>query len=119
MILHPKSVVPVKLGKTTISDEVLKQIIAFVIFYFILLIISSIAVSLIEGNLTIGIVGAAATLGNVGPGFAQIGPYGNFAELNTLTKLIFTFNMLVGRLELIPFLAMLHADFWKFNFEKE
>lgn len=119
MILHPKTVMPVKLGKTTISDEILKQIIAFVIFYFILLIVSSIAVSLIEENLTIGIVGTAASLGNVGPGFAQIGPYGSFAELNPLTKLIFTFNMLVGRLELIPFLAMLHGDFWKFSFKKE
>ena len=43
----------------------------------------------------------------------------NFAELTPLTKLIFTFNMLVGRLELIPFLAMLHSDFWKFSFKKE
>jgi len=119
MILHPKTVMPIKLGKTTITDEILKQIIAFVIFYFIILIISSILVSLFEENLTIGIVGSAATLGNVGPGFGAIGPFENFAELTPLTKLIFTFNMLVGRLELIPFLAMLHSDFWKFSFKKE
>ena len=79
----------------------------------------AILVSLFEDNLTIGIVGSAATLGNVGPGFGAIGPFENFAELTPLTKLIFTFNMLVGRLELIPFLAMLHSDFWKFSFKKE
>ena len=78
-----------------------------------------ILVSTIEENLTIGIVGSAATLGNVGPGFAEIGPYGNFDGLNPFTKMIFIFNMWVGRLELIPFIAMLHSDFWKFSSTKE
>ena len=88
-ILHPKAVIPIKIGKVTISSEILRQIIAFVIFYFIVLIVSSILVSTIEENLTIGIVGSAATLGNVGPGFAEIGPYGNFDGLNPFTKIIF------------------------------
>lgn len=118
-ILHPKAVIPIKIGKVTISSEILRQIIAFVIFYFIVLIVSSILVSTIEENLTIGIVGSAATLGNVGPGFAEIGPYGNFDGLNPFTKIIFIFNMLIGRLELIPFIAMLHGDFWKFSSAKE
>ena len=118
-ILHPKAVIPIKLGKTTVSEEILRQILAFVIFYFIVLIVTSIAVTAIEGSLTVGIVGSAAALGNVGPGFAEIGPYGNFADLNPFTKMIFIFNMLIGRLELIPFLAMLHSDFWKFSTKGE
>ena len=118
-ILHPKAIIPVKLGKTTVSSEILRQIIAFVIFYFIILILSSILVSIIENDLIIGIVGSAATLGNVGPGFAEIGPYGTFFNLNPFTKIIFIFNMLVGRLELIPFIAMLHKDFWNFSYNKE
>ena len=119
LILHPKAIIPVKLDKITIPDEILKQIVAFVIFYFIILIISSIVVSTVEENLTVGIVGSAAALGNVGPGFGQIGPYDNFNDLTSLTKIIFIFNMLIGRLELIPFIAMLHGDFWKFNCKKE
>ncbi len=119
MILHPKSVIPIKLGKVTVSSEILKQITAFVIFYMIILIISSIAVSMAEENLTIGIAGSAATLGNVGPAFAQIGPYGSFNDLTTFTKIVFIFNMLIGRLELIPFIAMLHKDFWNFSYKKE
>ena len=87
--------------------------------YFILLFISSIGVYIIEGNLNLAIVGTAATLGNVGPGFEQIGPMGSFASLCPFTKTIFIINMLVGRLELIPFIAMLHSDFWKFSFKKE
>ena len=118
-ILHPKSVIQIKLGKTIISDEVFKQIIAFVIFYFILLFVSSTLVYILEGNLNLALVGSAATLGNVGPGFEQIGPMNNYASLTSFTKTIFIINMLVGRLELIPFIAMLHGDFWKFSLKKE
>ena len=118
-ILHPKSVIQIKLGKTIVSDEIFKQIIAFVIFYFILLFLSTITVYILEGNLNLAIVGSAATLGNVGPGFEQIGPMGSYAELTPFTKIIFIINMVVGRLELIPFIAMLHGDFWKFSVKKE
>ena len=57
--------------------------------------------------------GSIATLSNTGCGFGEtIGLSGNFNSLNPLTKIIFIFNMLVGRLELIPFLALLHPDLW-------
>ena len=118
-ILHPKSVIQIKLGKTIVSDEIFKQIIAFVIFYFIILVLSTMAVYILEGNLNIAVIGSAATLGNVGPGFEQIGPMGNYAGLTSFTKIIFIINMVVGRLELIPFIAMLHSDFWKFSIKKE
>ena len=118
-ILHPKSVIHIKLGKTIVSDEIFKQIIAFVIFYFIILVLSTMAVYILEGNLNIAVIGSAATLGNVGPGFEQIGPMGNYAGLTSFTKIIFIINMVVGRLELIPFIAMLHSDFWKFSIKKE
>ena len=119
MILHPKSVIQIKLGKTIVSEEVFKQIIAFVIFYFIILILSTMSVYILEGNLNLAVVGSAATLGNVGPGFEEIGPMGSYANLTPFTKIIFIINMVVGRLELIPFIAMLHGDFWKFSFKKE
>ena len=57
----------------------------------------------------------AATLANIGPGYGPIGPMASFADLHPLTKVIFIGNMVVGRLELIPFIAMLHPDFWTFR----
>ena len=72
----------------------------------------------IENNLTLGIMGSASTLGNVNSVFTY-GGHGGFEELSPFTKIIFMINMLVGRLELIPFIAMLHPDFWKFNTKKE
>jgi trk system potassium uptake protein TrkH len=40
---------------------------------------------------------------------------GSFGNLSPWTKGIFIVDMVVGRLELIPFLAMLHPDFWTFK----
>jgi trk system potassium uptake protein TrkH len=76
---------------------------------------SALAVTIIEGDGAVGLVGTAATIGNIGPGFGEIGPMGSFGGLSVSTKIIFIINMVVGRLELIPFLAMLHPDFWSFR----
>ena len=71
-----------------------------------------------ENNMITGVMGSVSTLGNINPVFIYKG-IGTFDTLSPFTKLIFAFNMLVGRLEIIPFIAMLHSDFWKFDLKKE
>lgn len=114
-IIHPNAVVQIKLDRNTVSEDVQRQILVFFLFYLCLMTLSAILVTMIEHNGLIGLVGTAATIGNIGPGFGEIGPMGTFGNLSNLTKIIFIINMLVGRLELIPFLAMLHPDFWHFR----
>lgn len=111
-ILHPNAVYPIKINKVIVPVEVLKQVIGFIFFYFFIFAVSAVLLILIEGNTLVGLTGSITTLGNVGPGFGAIGPMGTFDILHPVSKLICIFNMLVGRLELIPFLAMLHPDFW-------
>ena len=89
--------------------------ISFMLFYIVLMVFSGLVVTMIEHDAAIGLVGTAATIGNVGPGFGEIGPMGSFGFLHPVTKIIFIIDMLVGRLELIPFLAMFCPDFWSFN----
>lgn len=112
-ILHPNAVLPIKIDRTIVPEEVGKQIISFVIFYFFIFAVSAFVVSIIEQNIVVGLTGSISALGNIGPAFGSIGPYDTFAFLHPLTKIIFVITMLIGRLELIPFLAMLHFDFWK------
>ncbi len=112
-IVHPKGVYPIRLEGGAISTEVAQQIMAFVIFYFAIFAISAFLVGFIEQNASVAIVGSIASLGNVGPGFGAIGPLNHFEHLTNATKLIFMFDMLIGRLELIPFLALLHKDLWQ------
>ena len=114
-VVHPKAVLPIKIDRVTVPEDIQRQILGFLLFYISLMTLSSLAVSIIEGDAAVGIVGTAATIGNIGPGYGAIGPMGSFGHLTALTKIIFIIDMVVGRLELIPFLAMLHPDFWVFK----
>ncbi len=114
-IFHPNGVYPVKINRTIMSEDNVRQMISFVIFYYAIFVVTAFLLVFIEQNVSVGVSGAIATLGNVGPGFSQIGPMESYQELHFLSKLICIFNMLIGRLELVPFLALLHPDFWSYK----
>ena len=112
-IHHPNGVYPIKINRTIVNEDVVKQMISFAFFYYGIFIISAFLLVFIEEDLTTGVTAAIATLGNIGPAFGDtVGPMGNYGNLNLFSKIIAIFNMFVGRLELIPFLALLHPDFW-------
>ncbi|MBR1943615.1 TrkH family potassium uptake protein [bacterium] len=112
-LLHPNAVITIKMDNVTVAPYIVSQIIAFIMFYIAVFIISGLVVSIIESNVVIGFGGSMATLSIIGPAFGHvIGPAGNYESLSAVTKLIFMFNMLIGRLELIPFLILLNKDYW-------
>ncbi len=112
-IHHPNGVYPIKINKVIINEDIVKQMISFVFFYYAIFVITAVILVLIEQNVLTGVSAAIATIGNIGPGFgAVIGPMGSYADLNIFSKIIAIMNMFIGRLELIPFLALLHPDFW-------
>lgn len=112
-ILHPNAVINIKVDNMIIQPEVVKQVIVFVFFYFFIFGISAILMAVIEQNAVVGLTGSISSLGDIGPGLGHIiGPVGNYNSLHAGTKLIYIFNMLVGRLELIPFLVLCQRDFW-------
>ena len=111
-LIHPKAVLPIKLDKRTVPDDIQRQMISFLLFYILLTISSGLVTSMIEQNSSIGFIGTMATIGNIGPGLGEIGPMGTFGNLHIATKIIFIADMIAGRLELIPILAMLNPEFW-------
>ena len=113
---HPNGVYPIKINKTIVNEDVVKQMISFSFFYYGIFVLTAVLLVFIEQDAITGISAAIAKLGNIGPGFGSvIGPMGNYADLQVASKLISIFNMFIGRLELIPFLALLHPDFWSFK----
>jgi len=112
-LLHPNAVITIKQDNVTVAPDIVSQIIAFIMFYIAIFIVSGLTVSIIESNVVIGFGGSMATLSIIGPAFGHtIGPAGNYESLNAVTKFIFMINMLIGRLELIPFLILLNKDYW-------
>lgn len=114
-IIHPNAIYPIKINNQIVSKDIVTQIIIFISFYALILIISILLVMILEGNVTIATTGVLSSLNNVGLGFGLIGPSGSFETIHPLTKLIFASNMLIGRLEVIPFIAIFSKDFWKFK----
>lgn len=113
-ILHPHAVFNIKIGKYTVSKDVLNQTLVFVFFYIGIVILSAFLVSITEKNTVIGLTSAISSVGNIGPGLGHIiGPLGNFDSLKDFSKLILILDMYVGRLELIPFLVLFQKDLWR------
>lgn len=115
-ILHPNAVMNIKLDNNIVAKDIVSQIIVFVMFYFCIILLTGLILSILEQNLLLGYASAVSSIGNIGPAFpASIGACGNFDGLQPLSKIIFIVNMYIGRLELIPFLVLFQRDFWLFK----
>ena len=73
----------------------------------------SLALSLLGADILTSVSAVATTLGNVGPGLAEVGPMDNFAHLPAASKWILTACMLFGRLEIYTLLILLFPEFWR------
>lgn len=115
-LAHPKSVGIIRIGGKKVSSDVLRTIYIYFIAYVGILIGSVVLVSLDNFDFETTFSAVLTTLGNVGPGMAQVGPMGNFAEFSPLSKLILCVDMLAGRLEIFPFLVLFTAPAWRRKF---
>jgi len=109
----PRVVLPLKIGGRVIPDNIIRESVAFFIVYQSVFLFSTLAVIALGLDFITGLSGVAATLGNVGPGLGEVGPALNYASIPDLAKIIFTFDMYVGRLELWTVLILLRPAFWK------
>lgn len=117
--IYPKRVQFVRYGDTVIPDDTLKSITAFLIIYLIIFIVSVIiAATFIEAKtdhetLITAISAVAATLNNIGPGLGLVGPTKNYADLHPVVKWLFSFLMMVGRLEVYSVIILLVPSGWR------
>lgn len=116
--LHPKAVIPVKLGGTAVKDEILRPSNIFVASYLIIFAVACMLLAIVsyadpQMNIETIVSAVATTLGNVGPGFGKVGPLYSFAEIHPAGKMILFFCMWIGRLEIVSALVLLVPEFWK------
>lgn len=111
--IHPNAAVCVRVGEQIVDNKMASSVTAFIVLYFIVFILSVIAVSATGQDMVTSIGGVAATLGNVGPGFGAVGPVNNFASQPLFAKWVYIFCMLCGRLELYTLLVLFSKDSWR------
>ncbi len=104
---------PVRYGEKPVPDEVLSGVWTFFAVYFLLIAFCSVAVAAAGYDLLTAISAGVTSVGNVGPGFAAIGPFDHFAHMPAFIKLLLAVCMIAGRLELFTLLALLSPGFWR------
>ena len=111
-LLHPRAVEHVKVSRRTVSEDVLNGVHTYMTAYVALMIVSFLIISLDNFSLEANITSVIGSLSNNGLGLAEIGPNGNYAGFSALSKLVLTFNMLLGRLEIFPILILFSSHSW-------
>lgn len=110
--INPRSIETVKVDKQTVEEPVVKSVSVFFATYLIVLAVSALIVSLDGRDLTTTFTSVIACIGNIGPGLGAVGPSGNFSNFSILSKIVLSFDMLAGRLELIPMMMIFTPYAW-------
>ena len=113
-IIYPHAIVPIRVNAKPISPEIVSSITSFFLIYLFIFLVSTLIVMAAEDLPIITAISAcAASIGNVGPGLGEVGPAGNYANLSSFTKIVLSFLMLIGRLELFTILVIFTPAFWR------
>ncbi len=112
-VVHPRSVKKIHLNGRALSDNIVGSIKVYLAIYVCIYLLSVLLVSLDNFSFETNISGVMAAFSNSGPGFDMVGPMGNFAAFSPLSKCVLMFDMLAGRLELLPVLVVFSYNTWK------
>ena len=111
--VHPKRVQIIRLEGRKVGNDVVKSVNVYFVLYFLIFIASVFLISIENRSFETNFTSVIATLNNIGPGLDGVGPMENFGEFNPLSKCVFMFGMLAGRLELIPMIILFSPWVWK------
>ena len=112
-LLSPNAIFPIRLNNNVISDETNSSILSFIAFYLLIFLIGSLLLVLLGIDGKTASSSVATCMAGIGPGIGTVGPVSNFAHLPDLGKIILSFLMLVGRLEIYTVILLLSRNFWK------
>ena len=110
---NPKSTVKITMNKRLVEHETVRAVNVYVGTLAILFTLSLLVISIDNMDFTTNFTAVAATINNVGPGLAAVGPTCNYADYSLLSKLVLSFDMLIGRLEIYPMLMLFAPRTWK------
>ena len=113
MLIHPRNIRTIKMDGKSVDHQVTRNTSVFLVVYLAVFVGSFLLVSIEGRDMVTSFTSVSATLNNTGPGLNDVGPVGNYADFTILSKLVFVFDMIAGRLELFPILILLTPSAWK------
>jgi len=112
-LIHPRQVKKIKMDSHTVDSETIRSVNVYLITYVVIFVVSIVLISFENHDMITNFTSVAATFNNIGPGLEMVGPTQNFAFFSDFSKIVFIFDMLIGRLELFPMLLLFKPSVWK------
>ena len=105
-MIHPNAVVNVRMEGRAMPEKQVRGVQAYFSVYMLLYAVSWLLLSLNGFDLLSTFTALSACINNIGPGLGMVGPTGNFSAFAPWAKLLLSFDMLAGRLEIFPMLLL-------------
>ncbi len=112
-LVHPRAMQPVRLGNGVVDDRMIFSVLAFMLVYGATVITLSMVLLLTDLDPVTAFSAVLASVHCMGPGLGALGPTSNYAVLTDFQTWICTLAMLLGRLEILSFMALLSPAFWR------
>ena len=111
--IHPNQIKKIRVDGEVQDSKTVKAVAGYLFAFIAIFTASLLIVSLDVGGFATNFTAVAATMGNIGPGLDKVGPIMNYAFFSPLSKLVLIFDMLAGRLEILPMLLLFMPSTWK------
>ena len=111
--IHPNAIIPVKLNEKAVPQQTINNIMAFLIFYVFIIVITVVIFCASGVNFDESIGAAVSAIGNVGISIGQFGPAGTYAEFPMVAKWVMSFVMLIGSMEIFTVLLLFTRALWR------
>ncbi|MDD3095368.1 MAG: potassium transporter TrkG [Candidatus Neomarinimicrobiota bacterium] len=105
---YPNAKFTLKLGSEKVSDDMLKNVIAFILLFVMIFALGTLFLTFRGYDIVTAFSASVATLSNIGPGLSRVGAVENYAFFDNISKVVLSFFMLLGRLELYSVLILFY-----------
>ncbi|MFO7558071.1 MAG: TrkH family potassium uptake protein [Desulfobacterales bacterium] len=112
-LIHPHAVTHVKISGKVVPEDVMRSVLGFLALYMGLFAISSVILAGMGVDLLTSFTAVASAIGNIGPGFGNVGPAENYAAIPVSGKWLLVWCMLLGRLEIYTVIILIVPEFWR------
>lgn len=114
VLVHPEAVKHIRLENKSLEHSVVRSVNCYLIMYVVIFMVSVFLIAWADDfDFTTNFSAVAATFNNIGPGLAAVGPTCNFSAYSDFSKIVLTFDMLAGRLEILPMLLLFLPRTWR------
>ena len=110
---HPNAIIRIKVDGVSQDKDILNGVMVYIVAYMILILIGVFLNTLFGADLMTGFSSSVACIGNVGPGFGEVGTMDNYSLMPSITKFNLTMLMLFGRLEIFGLIQLFFIRWWR------